>query len=115
GADPRPRVEAAAGLADQDVPGAHQLAAELLDAAVLGPRVAAVLDRALPFFVCHRRSPAARSGGDRGDLDFGVGLPVALLLAVVGARAELVDDELPPAAVADDLALDLGPLDQRLA
>jgi large subunit ribosomal protein L21 len=44
--------------------------------------------------------------GDAGDLDFGVVLPVAHLLAMVLAAAELDDADLVGAAVADDLGGD---------
>src|SRR5262245_30761634 len=46
-------VELGADLANQDRARVDSLAGEPLDAAHLGPRVAAVAGRALSFFVCH--------------------------------------------------------------
>src|SRR5262249_32870964 len=86
-------VERGADLADDDRPGLHALAAVDLDAAPLRVRVATVARRALTFFVRHG-SALSLSRGDRGDLQLGVGLTMAVLAAVVLAAAELEDDEL---------------------
>src|SRR5690606_3045231 len=48
-------VDVAAHLADDDVAGSNFFTAELLESAELGRAVATVLDRALSFFMCHRK------------------------------------------------------------
>src|SRR3546814_4511810 len=50
--------------------------------------------------------------GDAGDLDFGVVLPVAHLLAMVLAAAELDDADLVGATVADDFRGHAGALER---
>src|SRR3546814_19798907 len=50
--------------------------------------------------------------GDAGDLDFGVVLPVAHLLAMVLAAAELDDADLVGATVADDFRGHAGTLER---
>src|SRR5690606_24035521 len=61
-ADALARVDLRAELADEDVAGDHPLAAELLDAAPLAVRIAAVAVRALPLLVSHGSAPARRPG-----------------------------------------------------
>ena len=55
------------------------------------------------------------SGDDVGDLERREGLAVARLAPVVLAAAELEDHELLVEPLADDLRLDLGAADERLA
>src|SRR5690606_15407710 len=112
-ADARTRVELRAALADDDVAGLDGLAAVHLHAEVLRVGVAAVARGTYALFVCHGCfSLLLRTTGDAGDLDFGVVLPVAHLLAMVLAAAELDDADLVGAAVADDLGGDAGALER---
>src|SRR6188768_4292075 len=76
-------VEVRAALADEDLAGLDGLAAEALDAEVLGVAVATVAGRGRTLLVCHVKksfvsSGRRRSGVDRGDLDLGERLAVAL-------------------------------------
>src|SRR5688500_5939667 len=88
-------MEAGAPLADQDVPGADALAAELLDPEPLARRIAAVPRRALSLLVCHLDAPrwfAAAGAGRLGVLPGRVLLEPALglvFLAALGADEEL--------------------------
>src|SRR6185312_6397826 len=102
-ADVVARVPACAALAHDDVPRAHALAAELLDAAVLRVRVAPVARRAYAFLMSHGRLPEL----DVVDANFREALPVSLLLGVVLPAPELEDDDLLAEAVLHDLAGDL--------
>src|SRR5262245_5023869 len=96
-----------AALADDDVAGDHALTAVLLDAAVLGIRIAAVARGADAFLMSHWKPRSAE--GNVVDADFGEALPVAALARVVFPALLLEDDDLLAAAVPDDLAGDLGP------
>src|SRR5690606_39030847 len=102
-ADAHARMELGAALADDDVAGLDGLAAVHLHAQVLRVGVAAVARGAYALFMCHDCVSLLAATGDAGDLDFGVVLPVAHLLAMVLAAAELDDANLVGAAVADDL------------
>src|SRR5690606_16441098 len=64
---------------------------------------AAVARGTYALFMCHDCVSLLAATGNAGDLDFGVVLPVAHLLAMVLAAAELDDADLVGAAVADDL------------
>src|SRR5690606_29721118 len=102
-ADARTRVELGAALADDDVAGVDRLAAIDLHAEVLRVGVAAVARGAYALFMCHDCvSLLLVATGNAGDLDFGVMLPVAHLLAMVLAAAELHDAHLVGAAVGLD-------------
>ncbi len=93
---PRPtqvaRVELGAALADEDLAGLDDLAAEALHAEPLGVGVAAVAGAGRALLVCHvvRLLPAR----DAGDLDLGQRLTVTLPLVVAGLVLELVDADL---------------------
>src|SRR5690606_36809105 len=112
-ADARARMELGAALADDDVAGLDGLAAVHVHAEVLRVGVAAVARGTYALFVCHDCvSCLLLAAGDAGDLDFGVVLPVAHLLAMVLAAAELDDADLVRAAVAEDLGGDGGALER---
>src|SRR3546814_2509545 len=65
------------------------------------------------LFMCHGCfSLLLVATGDAGDLDFGVVLPVAHLLAMVLAAAELDDADLVGATVADDFRGHAGALER---
>src|SRR6478672_4894281 len=114
-ADAHARMELGATLADDDVAGFDRLATIDLHAEVLRVGVATVARGTYALFMCHGCSPLLLvATGDAGDLDFGVVLPVAHLLAMVLAATELDDADLVGAAVADDLGADGGAL-QRIA
>src|SRR5690606_10655912 len=112
-ADARTRMELGAALADDDVAGLDRLAAVHLHAEVLRVGVAAVARGTYALFMCHDCVSCLLllGPGDAGDLDFGVVLPVAHLLAMVLAAAELDDADLVGAAVRDDLGGDGGALE----
>src|SRR5688500_5394776 len=88
-------MEAGPPLADQDVPGADALAAELLDPESLTRRIAAVPRRALSLLVCHLSAPrwfADAGAGRLGVLPSHVLLKPALglvFIAAVGADEEI--------------------------
>src|SRR5690606_20292052 len=113
-ADARTRMELGAALADDDVAGLDGLAAVHLHAEVLRVGVAAVARGTYALLVCHDCVSCLLlvAGGDAGDLDFGVVLPMPHLLLVVLAAAELDDADLVGAAVADDLGGDRGALER---
>src|SRR5207342_1177500 len=112
-ADARTRVELRAALANDDVAGFDGLATVQLDAQVLRVGVAAVARRTYALFMCHGCcSLLLVATGNAGDLDFGVMLPVAHLLAMVLAAAELHDAHLVGAAVALDGGGDAGALER---
>src|SRR5690606_37916769 len=101
-ADVHARMEDRAALADEDVPRAHQFAAEALDAQALGLRVASVAGAARRLFMCHCPDSSADSVSlrlDAGDPELRVRLPVPLLLAVMLAAALLDDPDLRTPAV----------------
>src|ERR1035437_40872 len=112
-ADVTARVPPGAALAHDDAAGAHALAAELLDAAVLRVGVAPVARRAYALFMCHGRFRISEL--DVVDADFREALPVPLLLGVVLPATELEHDDLFATAVLHDLAGDLGALEGRHA
>src|SRR4051794_19771956 len=70
-------VEVRAALANDDLAGVDELAAEALHAEPLRVGIAAVLGRGCALFVCHVVSPLLL---DSGDLHLGVLLAVALTL-----------------------------------
>src|SRR3712207_3957844 len=80
-ADTLPRVELGAALADQDLAGVDDLAAEPLHAQPLGVRVAPVARAGRTLLVSHRPSLLLR---DLGDLDPRQRLTVPLPLVVPG-------------------------------
>src|SRR5690606_2487173 len=111
-ADARTRMELGAALAHDDVARLNGLAAEDLDAEVLGVGVAAVAGRTTSLLVCHDCFSLLVATGDAGDLDFGVVLAMSLLLHVVLAAAELDDAHLVGAALGHDLGGDAGALER---
>src|SRR5690606_30701780 len=112
-ADAHARIELGAALADVEVAGFDRLATIDLHAEVLRVGVAAVARGTYALLMCHGCfSLLLVATGDAGDLDFGVMLPVAHLLAMVLAAAELDDADLVGAAVADDLRGDGGALER---
>src|SRR5690348_15009475 len=114
-ADADARMELGAALAHDDVAGFDDLAAEQLDAEVFRVGVAAVARGTYALFVCHGGFSLLAATGDAGDLDFGVMLPVAHLLAMVLAAAEFHDAHLVGAAVTAHLGGDAGAGDGRRA
>ena len=58
------RVEVGATLADDDLACGNYLAAEALDAEVLGVRVTTVASGARAFFMCHLEMPALKILGN---------------------------------------------------
>src|SRR5690348_7069908 len=103
-ADARARMELGAALAHDDVAGRNRLAAIELHAQVFRVGIAAVARGTYAFLVCHDIClwilfARGRLPGNSGDLDLGVVLPVAHLLAMVLAAAELDDPHLVVAAV----------------
>jgi hypothetical protein len=58
------RVEVGAALADDDLAGGNYLAAEALDAKVLGVRVTTVASGTRAFFMCHLKMPALKILGN---------------------------------------------------
>src|SRR5690606_13926945 len=112
-ADARTRMELGATLAHDDVAGLDGLAAVHLDAEELRVGVAAVARGTYALFMCHGcASLLLVATGNAGDLDFGVVLPVAHLLAMVLAAAELHDAHLVGAAVGLDGGGDGGALER---
>src|SRR6478752_704457 len=103
--DTRTRVEVGATLADDDLAGLHDLAAEALHAEALGVRVTTVASRARSLFVCHVSCSSAVLL-DAGDLDARELLTVALALLVPGLVLELLDHDLRAAEVVQDLSRD---------
>src|SRR5688500_15506943 len=102
-ADAHARMELGAALADDDVARFDRLAAVDLDAQVFRVGVAAVARGTYALLVCHGCcSLLLAVAGNSGDLDFGVMLPVAHLLAMVLAAAEFHDAHLVGAAVGLD-------------
>src|SRR3546814_7493968 len=84
-----------------------------LRAEILRVGVAAVARGTYALFMCHGCfSLLLVATGDAGDLDFGVVLPVAHLLAMVLAPAELDDADLVGATVADDFRGHVGALER---
>src|SRR5699024_9399985 len=94
-ADVQARVEVRAALADDDLTGADDLAAEALDTEALGVRVATVARGTRAFLVCHGGTcfPAEECREeelldqellDLGDLETRQLLTVSLALAVPG-------------------------------
>ena len=98
-ADALAGVEVRAALADDDLAGVDDLAAEALDAEALGVGVATVAGRGRALLVCHVSAclllsllgSRGRSGVDGGDLDLGQVLTVTLTLLVAGLVLELHD------------------------
>src|SRR5690348_15210964 len=116
-------MELGATLAHDDIAGFDGLPAVELDAQVFRIRIAAVARRTYALFVCHDGlllALALAATGDTADLDLadfdlGVMLPVAHLLAMVLAAAELDDAHLVMATVAAHLGGDAGARDGRRA
>ena len=93
------------------LPASIGLAAVDLHAEVFRVGVAAVAREPTPFLCAMTAvSLLLVATGDAGDFDFGVVLPMAHLLAMVLAAAELDDADLVGAAVALTLAVTLAPL-----
>src|SRR5690554_3085131 len=112
-ADARTRVELGAALADDDVAGVDRLPTIDLHAEVFRVGIAAVARGTYALFMCHGCvSLLLVATGNAGDLDFGVMLPVAHLLAMVLAAAELHDAHLVGAAVGLDGGGDGGALER---
>ena len=110
-------MEVGAALADDDLAGLDELAAEALDAEALRVGVAAVTGGTKPLLVCHDEGffllERMRSGCplywltperslDGGDLDGRQLSAVALALAEAGLVLELEDVDLRTLLVADD-------------
>src|SRR5690242_2148553 len=107
-ADPDTWMELGAALAHDDVAGFDHLATVQLDAQVFRVGVAAVARGTYALFMCHGGFSLLAATGDAGDLDFGVVLPMAHLLAMVLATAEFHDAHLVRAAVIAHLGGDAG-------
>jgi hypothetical protein len=104
-------MEFGAALPDDDVAGQRQLATKQLDAQALRLRVTTVAATAARFFVCHdfnpsmippRRREALAAADDAADAQLGIGLPVALGLAVMLAAPELDDADFRTAPLGFD-------------
>src|SRR3546814_19208843 len=105
-------MELGAALANDDVAGFDRLATIDLHAEILRVGVADVARGTYALFMCHGCfSLLLVAPGDAGDLDFGVVLPVAHLLALVLAAAELDDAALFVATVAVAFRCHAGALD----
>src|SRR5690606_27897590 len=82
-ADVDARMELGATLADDDVAGLDGLATIDLDAQHLRVGIATVARGTYAFFMCHGDLSLLAATGNAGDLDFGVVLAMARLLAVM--------------------------------
>src|SRR6478672_1015259 len=93
-------VEVGAALADDDLAGLDDLAAEALHTQVLGVGVATVASGRSALLMCHCSRPFLL---DAGDLDAGQIGAETLALLVPGLVLELLDDDLRAAEIAEHL------------
>src|SRR5215212_11532564 len=99
-----PGMEVGATLADDDLAGIDQLAAETLDAEPLRVRITAVSGGRRALLVCHSSALAL----DPGDPDLGVALAVTLTLPVSGLVLVLEDSNLLALRLRQHLSGDRG-------